>query len=93
MARGTNLLVVVAETSLARAGLWRLALQAHDGLARAVVPAHTATDGDVAFAVSTSVVARPSRERYPGETADRVGILAARLVAEAAVVAVQPRRR
>jgi L-aminopeptidase/D-esterase-like protein len=34
-----------------------LATMGHDGLARAVVPAHTATDGDVVFGLSTA--ARP----------------------------------
>lgn len=88
--RGTNLVLVVTEAPLDRSGLQRLAQQAHDGLARAVVPAHTATDGDVVFAASTAASARPTRERYPGALADRVGSLAAGLVARAAVVAVRP---
>jgi L-aminopeptidase/D-esterase-like protein len=88
--RGTNLVLVVTEVPLSRSGLSRLAQQAQDGLARAVVPAHTATDGDVAFAGTTSANRRPPRERYPGATADRVGTFAADLVAEAAVAAVRP---
>lgn len=89
VARGTNLVLVVTETSLDRRGLYRLAQQAHDGLARAVVPSHTATDGDVAFAASIFDRAGPVRERYPGATADRVGAYAAELVAKAAAVAVR----
>jgi len=87
--RGTNLVLVVTETSLPRSGLQRLAVQAHDGLARAVVPSHTSTDGDVVFAASTARVRPPSGELYPGAIADRVGVQVASLVARAAVVAVR----
>lgn len=93
LARGTNLVLVTAEASFGRSGLYRLAQQAHDGLARAVVPAHTATDGDVVFAGTTETMSRPPRERYPGETADRVGRFAGDLVARAARVAVRPSSR
>jgi L-aminopeptidase/D-esterase-like protein len=93
MPRGTNLVLVVTEAILERSGLSRLAQQAHDGLARAVVPAHTATDGDVAFAATTAALARGSKERYPGETADRVGRFAAELVTQAARTAVRPSSR
>ena len=34
-------------------GARRLAVHAHDGLARAILPAHTIGDGDVAFAIAT----------------------------------------
>lgn len=88
--RGTNLVLVITEAPLSRGGLFRLAQQAHDGLARAVVPAHTATDGDVAFAASTEALRRLPRDRYQGEAADRVGRLAADLVTRASIVAVRP---
>lgn len=88
--RGTNLVLVVTSVALDRMGLSRLAQQAHDGLARAIVPAHTSTDGDVAFAASTSVSRRRPPEQYPGAMADRVGTQAARLVSRAAVVAIRP---
>lgn len=88
--RGTNLVLVVTEAPLDRSGLHRLAQQAHDGLARAVVPAHTATDGDVVFAATTALARSPRRERYPGALADQVGSYSAELVAAAAVQAVHP---
>ncbi|GAA5122949.1 P1 family peptidase [Pseudonocardia adelaidensis] len=53
----TTLAVVATDIALDKAGCGRLATMGHDGLARAVVPAHTATDGDAAFALSTG--ARP----------------------------------
>ena len=34
----------------------RLAVAAHDGIARAIVPAHTPMDGDLVFSVATGAV-------------------------------------
>jgi D-aminopeptidase len=61
-ARGeaTTVAVVATDAALDPAGAWRLAVMAHDGLARAIVPAHGPTDGDAVFAVSTA--ARPLGE-------------------------------
>jgi L-aminopeptidase/D-esterase-like protein len=53
----TTLIVVATDVALDKAGCGRLATMGHDGLARAVAPAHTATDGDAAFGLSTG--ARP----------------------------------
>lgn len=56
-ARGSTILVVVAtDAELAQAECTRVAMAAHDGLARAVRPAHGLTDGDVVFAVATGAV-------------------------------------
>jgi len=54
----TTLAVVATDITLDKAGCGRLATMGHDGLARAVAPAHTASDGDAAFALSTC--ARPA---------------------------------
>ncbi len=85
---GTNLVAVVTDASIDRPGLFRVAVLAHTGLSRAVVPVHTATDGDVVFASSTGSPAGPRRTEAPGALADRIGGLAARLVAEALLRAV-----
>ena len=53
----TTLAVVATDVALSQAQAQRLAVAAHDGLARALVPAHTPLDGDLVFAVSTG--ARP----------------------------------
>jgi L-aminopeptidase/D-esterase-like protein len=50
----TTIGVVATDLPLDKAGATRLALAAHDGLARAVFPAHTAFDGDTFFALSTA---------------------------------------
>jgi L-aminopeptidase/D-esterase-like protein len=50
----TTIGVVATDLPLDKAGATRLAQAAHDGLARAVRPAHTAFDGDTLFALSTA---------------------------------------
>lgn len=50
----TTIAIVATDLALDKAGLARLATAAHDGLARAIVPAHTPFDGDLVFAVSTA---------------------------------------
>ena len=50
----TTICIVATDAALDKAGCKRLATAAHDGLARAIVPAHSPHDGDLVFAVSTS---------------------------------------
>ena len=57
---GTTIAVVATDAALTPAQATRLAVMAHDGIARAVVPAHSPLDGDAVFAVSTG--ARPLAE-------------------------------
>ena len=49
----TALGVVVTDAKLSKAEANRVAMMAHDGLARTVIPAHTPYDGDIVFVVST----------------------------------------
>ena len=77
----TTIGVVATDLPLDKAGATRLAQAAHDGLARAVRPAHTAFDGDTFFALSTA----------PGQ--DRTWPVPAEITAAAAdVVAASIRR-
>lgn len=57
-AKGVNLTattigVVVTDAVLTKAEVHRLSIMAHDGLARAVLPAHLPADGDTIFAAAT----------------------------------------
>ncbi len=45
--------VVATNAPLTRANLKRLAIMAHDGIARSLCPAHTPMDGDTIFSIST----------------------------------------
>jgi len=79
----TTLVIVATNLDLDRAALGRVASMAHDGIARAVRPVHTAFDGDVVFALSTGL--RPlteDAEAFPGMLS-RVGSLAADCAARA----------
>ena len=56
--------IVATSAPLTRPECRRLAMMAHDGIARAVRPAHTPFDGDVIFAVATGLgtaLAEPGR--------------------------------
>jgi L-aminopeptidase/D-esterase-like protein len=55
--KATTIGVVVTNAVLTKAQAHRLSIMAHDGLARAVLPAHLPGDGDTIFAASTG--ARP----------------------------------
>jgi L-aminopeptidase/D-esterase-like protein len=52
-ATSTTIGLVVTDASLTKAQAHRLAIMAHDGLARAVLPAHAPLDGDTIFAAAT----------------------------------------
>ena len=53
LGEATTIAIVATDAALDKAGLQRLAIAAHDGMARALVPSHTPFDGDLVFAVST----------------------------------------
>ena len=74
--------VVATNASLTKAQATKVAQMAHDGLARAVSPAHTPWDGDTIFALSTG---------QGGGEADvlEIGALAADAVSEAILRAVR----
>lgn len=49
----TTIAVVATDARLTQAQATRMAVAAHDGLARAIVPSHTPLDGDLVFAAAT----------------------------------------
>ncbi len=75
----TTLAVVATDAALTKAQCRRLAVAAQDGLARALVPAHTPLDGDLVFSVATG--AQPLADPV-GDVA-RLGHAAARVLARA----------
>jgi L-aminopeptidase/D-esterase-like protein len=89
---GTTLSIVATDLEVDRAALGRIAAIAHAGLAAAVRPFHSSTDGDVLFACATGVAGRGPKESRPGELADRLGLAAAELGVEALLRAVRPTR-
>ena len=80
--RNTTIGVVATNARLTKSQANKVAQMAHDGLARAIYPAHTPSDGDTIFALATG--------SWEGEaSASAVGALAAEAVADAIVRAVR----
>ncbi|MBU2992044.1 P1 family peptidase [Octadecabacter sp. 1_MG-2023] len=50
----TTIAIVATDAPLSKVQCHRLAVMAHDGMARAIVPSHTPLDGDLVFGVSTN---------------------------------------
>ncbi|WP_328391392.1 P1 family peptidase [Nocardia sp. NBC_00416] len=61
----TTIGVVATDAPLDAAGCRRLATVAHDGLARAVRPAHSPLDGDTFFALATGTATPPPTPQLP----------------------------
>jgi L-aminopeptidase/D-esterase-like protein len=79
----TTLVAVATSVPFEPGSLKRVAIEAHDGLARAVRPAHTLYDGDVVFALAPGGPPPSAPARF------RVGAAAARVVADAILSAVR----
>lgn len=58
-AANTTLAVIATDAELTKAECTRVAGAGHDGMARAISPIHTYTDGDVVFALATGARAVP----------------------------------
>ena len=87
----TTIGVVVTDAELTREQANRVAAVAHDGLARAVRPAHTRFDGDTIFCLATGAVAAPAGAAavpFP-DLAYLVEVAAAELVARAIAAGVR----
>lgn len=60
----TTIAIVATDADLTKAEAQRIATAAHDGFARALMPAHTPMDGDLIFAAATGARALPETERH-----------------------------
>lgn len=80
----TTLVAVVTDAVLDKPGCFLLAQSAHDGLARAIFPAHTRFDGDLVIAAATGAVSA---------SIDRLRVAVTEVTASAIRAAVTPGRR
>lgn len=55
MGEATTIAIVATDARLTKAQAQRMAVAAHDGMARALVPSHTPLDGDLVFGVATGL--------------------------------------
>ncbi|WP_205843299.1 P1 family peptidase, partial [Mycobacterium intracellulare] len=89
----TVIAVVATDAALSPAACRRVAISAHDGLARSIRPAHTPVDGDAVFVLATGAVevdppspsSKPVPAAFSPETrlVTEVGIAAADCLARA----------
>ena len=79
--QNTTIGVVATNARLTKVQATKVAQMAHDGLARAIYPAHTMGDGDAIFALATG--------RIDNSDVSRIGALAAEAMADAIVRAVR----
>jgi L-aminopeptidase/D-esterase-like protein len=86
-ALNTTIGVVATDAPLSSASCKRIAVAGHDGLARAIRPAHSPLDGDTVFAVSTGTRAVTAESSVPAAFSPELPVLAA--VTEAAAIVVE----
>ena len=67
----TTIAIVATNATLTQAQTTRMAISAHDGMARSIVPSHTPHDGDLVFgaAMGTGATADPRTEALIGHLA------------------------
>jgi L-aminopeptidase/D-esterase-like protein len=87
----TTLGVVACNADLSTAECKRVAMMAHDGIARAIRPAHTPFDGDTVFSVASGDVAL-GRDLLRAAQVARIGSAAADCLSRAIVRAVHHAR-
>ena len=63
--QATTIAIVATDATLTQAQATRLAVAAHDGMARAIHPSHTPYDGDLVFAAATGALPLIDPERDP----------------------------
>ena len=77
----TTIGLVVTDAVLTKPQATRLAIMAHDGLARAVLPAHAPMDGDTMFAAATGVRPLTDEARELTEIGHAATLVMARAIA------------
>jgi len=91
-ARNTTIGVVATDAALTKAQAAKVAQMAHDGLARAVRPAHTMFDGDTIFSLATGRRPLPDIAGFfpagPAQAVNDIGHAAADCTARAIVLAI-----
>ncbi|MBS1690610.1 MAG: P1 family peptidase [Actinobacteria bacterium] len=73
----TTIAVVATDAALSPAGCRRVAVAAHDGLARALRPCHTPLDGDTVFALATGAVEVAPPAGIPASMSPETALVAA----------------
>ena len=84
----TTIAIVATSADLTNVETKRVAMMAHDGIARAVRPAHSPFDGDIVFAVATAADAGVAEPLMRASAVARIGAAAGDCLARAIARAV-----
>jgi len=79
----TTIAIVATDAALDQAQATRLAVAAHDGLARALVPSHSLLDGDLVFAAATGAQPLPDPLETPFQLGHAAAVCLSRAIARA----------
>ena len=79
----TTLCIIACSADLTSAENKRVAMMAHDGMARAIRPAHTPFDGDIVFSVASATTALGEAEAMRAFALARIGAAAGDVLARA----------
>ena len=83
----TTIAVIATDAAMSAAACRRVAVAAHDGLARTIRPCHTPLDGDTVFALATGAVEVPPDPETPASMTPEVPLVTAIGAAAADVLA------
>ena len=83
----TTIAVIATDAVMSAAACRRVAIAAHDGLARTIRPCHTPLDGDTVFALATGAVDVPPDPETPASMSPEVPLVTAVGAAAADVLA------
>lgn len=83
MGEATTIAIVATDAALTQAQAQRMAVAAHDGMARAIVPSHTPLDGDLVFAAATGAIQMEDPLRDTFQIGHAASICLARAIARA----------
>lgn len=81
--QSTTIAIVATDAALDQAQATRLAVAAHDGMARALVPSHSLLDGDLVFAAATGAQPLPDPLETPFQLGHAAAVCLARAIARA----------
>lgn len=87
LGEATTIAIVATDAALTQAQAQRLAVAAHDGMARALVPSHTPFDGDLVFAAATGAKPLPDPLADPFKLGHAASACLARAIARAVFAA------
>ncbi|GGH28332.1 L-aminopeptidase/D-esterase [Cribrihabitans marinus] len=79
----TTIAIVATDAALSKAQCQRMAVAAHDGIARAIVPAHSPGDGDLVFSLATGTRAIDAPEANLSRIGHAAALCLSRAIARA----------